>query len=155
MKPKKELAIGALKQIWKSSQRGVARKFCIGDIVEDTKNNEYGIFLAVKPLILSEENLKNLAKRGEQREMIYYTDPAEKEETCMIMTISESEKKDPTGMYPYQVRVRYTNSRFLRKVPDQSTSKIAQSLSDLENHCQNECILECTKECSLWKFRKG
>ena len=55
MKPKKELAIGALKQIWKNSQRGVARKFCIGDIVEDTKNNEYGIFLAVKPVILSKE----------------------------------------------------------------------------------------------------
>ncbi len=143
--------IDILKGVRVLSRRGVKGKgdvkLMMGDLVYDEKNNENGILLAVKPLIESGKYMENnVAQKSMLANIPIQTFP--EANTCTIMTFS---KNPNTGQN--MLRVRYTASKYLKRIEE--VHEEAQTLTDLDNHCQNECFLECNPECSLWKYRKS
>ncbi len=137
----KNKQVNVLKGVLGLSERGVngkdGRKIYPGDIVTDIKNNELGIMLGVKPMI------ENKTIRGK---VIANIPTSEEAQTAVLLTIQETVIDSP------ELRIRYTNSRFLEKLGE---NEEPTSLTDLQQHCENECFLECSQECSLWKYKRG
>ena len=111
-------------------------KYEYGDFVYDTKNNEYGIFLGIKPVDIRnhpeslDAQIENLVKKPGNS-------------TSMILTLSKDENNS------YITRIRYTNSRFLSKV---MSDKKVDTTTDLDKYCKNICFMDCSKDCPLWKY---
>jgi hypothetical protein len=115
-----------------------------GDLVYDEKNKEYGIFMGIKPLI---DHNTTLMKKFIQQAFSKILDPKPEYQTCALMTISVK-----PGGSTHEIRIRYTNSRWLEKIVEQDGQET--SVSDLDHHCQYECFMECSAECSLWKYKR-
>ena len=111
-------------------------KYEYGDFVYDTKNNEYGIFLGIKPVDIGnhpeslDDQMEKLVKKPGSS-------------TLMILTLSKDENNS------YITRIRYTNSRFLSKV---MSDKKVDTITDLDKYCKNICFMDCSKDCPLWKY---
>ena len=147
----KEKQIEILKGTRVLSRRGVRGKkedkLMVGDLVYDEKNAEYGILLGIKPIIEAGEGMINmLAQKSNFAKIPLIGFP--ESHTCIVQTISKDEK---IGSRPI-ARIRYTNSKYLKRIEE--IHEEVQTLSDLDCHCQNECFLECSPECSLWKYKK-
>ena len=147
----KEKQIEILKGTRVLSRRGVRgkkeEKLMVGDLVYDEKNAEYGILLGIKPNIEAGEGMINMLAQKSNFDKIPLTGFPESH-TCIVQTISKDEK---IGSRPI-ARIRYTNSKYLKRIEE--IHEEVQTLSDLDCHCQNEFFLECSPECSLWKYKK-
>ena len=126
-----------------------------GDLVLDQKNNEYGIVLGIKPDdIYGKGSLKQILKDSitTKRQVIQYVkdnlDTSPNRGTYLLLTMQKADGDN------YTFRIRYTNYRFIEKIPENDIFEAPESLTDLERHCTEQCIMDCYSECSLWKYRK-
>jgi hypothetical protein len=109
-----------------------------GDIVEDYKNCELGIYLGTKPKKDPESFVKRqvIKHTEEQGEIVYY----------VLLTLS----KDPAGHLI--TRIRYTNQKYVAKIMN-PPEQLYDRLSDIKDHCENQCFIECSEECSLYRWK--
>ena len=127
----KEKQIEILKGTRVLSRRGVKgkkeEKLMVGDLVYDEKNAEYGILLGIKPIIEAGEGVINMLAQKSNFDKIPLTGFPESH-TCIVQTISKDEK---IGSRPI-ARIRYTNSKYLKRIEE--IHEEVQTLSDLDCH---------------------
>ncbi len=109
-------------------------QFQYGDLVYDEKNNEHGIIIGEKP---------DIATIDEQLGILQ---SSRRTKTYLVLTITEDDSIDEGK----KTRIRYTNSRYLRSIPD---SLEDNSITDLELFCSKQCIMECSEDCILKKYK--
>jgi len=112
-------------------------KYEYGDFVHDSKNNEYGIFLGIKPI-----DFRNNPKLLDYQIEDMVKHPRMAISIILTLSLDEDDKDN------YKTRIRYTNIKFIKKL----ISDNRKSITDLEKYCKDICFMDCSKECPLWKY---
>lgn len=120
-----------------------------GDLIYDSKNDEYGIYIGEKPITFSgDDGLHYFTQQARDLESISST-------LALLLTLTkkESEGKDKKDVFDW--RVRYTPFNSLRKIQDIKAFLKDKDDKDLKIFCEQQCIQECSEECVLRKYRKN
>ena len=125
-----------------------------GDLIYDSKNSEYGIFLGIKPLNIGDNpirlntQLENLVRKPKKSIGIFLTLSIKNDQDDLPPIIAE-ESTDSDSTY-YISRVRYTELSSIKKIT-RSSDKF-NSMGDLDRYCKKVCFMDCSKDCPLWKY---